>query len=254
MMDSSKYFKVYRDTENPDDIAYEKQRDLKDIPDELMDLRDDVDKTLTTIRMLFLQREPDKFEEYFRSLLSLAQVGLVGDSPSPRLATRALTTLKHDILAREGGRIKNRYMIDLGKKALLFILPAIFLVGILEKYAGDLNTLQSFIFLWIGCMGGVWLSFGTRKIEIKFEELNILEKDRLNPSIRLIFAGLLTIVIGLLVSTKAVDFVIGEFSAQSFVTNIEVALLLGLICGLSEKVLSTTVAQKASDLFVIKKE
>lgn len=254
MMAGTAYFRVYRDSKNPDDITYEMQADLKDIPDELLDLRDEVDKTLTTIRMLFLQNDPEKFEEYFRSLLSLAKVGLAGDSANPGLAARALQTLKHDILAREGGRIKNRYMIDLGKKALLFTLSAIFLAGILEMFAGDLKTLQSFFFLWIGCMAGVWLSFGTRKIELKFEELNILEKDRLNPSIRLIFAGLLTMVIGLLVSTKAVDFVIGEFSAQSFVTNIEVALLLGLVCGLSEKALSTTVAQKASDLFVLKKE
>lgn len=242
------FFRVFRDTENPNDIHFQ-QIELVDgeiIPEQQMQLRDEVDNAQTTIRMLFLH-EPEKFEEYFKSLLSLAQLGLVGNSANPSLAIRALVSLKHEILAREGGRIKNQYMKELGKTSLLFGLPVLLLAVIVNQYVNDLRTLQSFLFLWVGSMAGVWLSFGSRKIELKFDELNILEKDRLNPSIRVIFAGLLTIVIGLLICTKAVVFEFGGLSTNSFLENIEVPLLIGVFCGLSEQVLSNKVAQHASE-------
>ncbi len=242
------FFRVFRDTENPNDIHFQ-QIELAEgevIPEDQLKLRDDVDNAQTTIRMLFLN-EPKKFEEYFKSLLSLAQLGLVGNSANPSLATRALSSLKHEILAREGGRIKNQYMRELGKASLLFGLPVLFLAILIHQYANEMVTLRSFLFLWVGSMAGVWLSFGSRKIELKFEELNILEKDRLSPSIRLIFAGLLTIVVGLLVSTKAVILELGGLSTESFLENIQIPLLIGIFCGLSEQALSTKVAQHASD-------
>ncbi len=213
---------VFRDTENHKDIHF-KQIALADdeaIPDEQLKLRDDVDSVQTTIRMLFEDHQ-EKFEEYFRSLLSLAQLGLVGTSANPSLATRALSSLKQEIIAREGGRIKNQYMKELGKTSLVFGLPALLIGVLLHQFVIDLVVLKSFLFLWVGSMAGVWLSFGTRKIELSFEELNILEKDRLSHSIRLIFAGILTIVIGLLISTKAVTLELGGLSTVSFFDNIQ---------------------------------
>lgn len=250
-MTSKGFFRVFRDRENQKDIHFE-QIELEEgeiIPEEQMKLRDEVDNAKTTISMLFLH-EPEKFEEYFKSLLSLAQLGLVGKSANPALAMRALHSLKQEILAREGGRIKNQYMKELGKTSILFGLPILLLAIVVTQYANDLEILQSFLFLWVGSMGGVWLSFGSRKIELKFEELNVLEKDRLNPSIRVIFAGLLTIVIGLLISTKAVVFELGGLSTNSFIGSVEVSLLIGVFCGLSEQVLSNKVAQHASEFFV----
>lgn len=247
-MSTKGFFRVFRDTENPSDIHFQ-QIELADgevIPEEQLKLRDEVDNAQTSIRMMFIN-EPEKFEEYFKSLLSLAQLGLVGSSANPSLASRALSSLKHEILAREGGRIKNQYMRELGKAALIFGLPVLLLGVLIHQFASNMATLLSYLFLWVGSMAGVWLSFGSRKIELKFEELNVLEKDRLNPSIRLIFAGLLTIVIGLLISTEAVVFELGGLSTKQFETNIQIPLLIGIFCGLSEQVLSTKVAQHASD-------
>ncbi|MCW5205672.1 hypothetical protein VU08_01900 [Desulfobulbus sp. F5] len=242
------FFMVFRDTENHNTIHFKQIVLAEDeaIPDEQLKLRDDVDITLTTIRMLFEEHQ-EKFEEYFRSLLSLAQLGLVGPSANPSLATRALASLKQEIIAREGGRIKNQYMKELGKTSLVFGLPALLMGVLLHQFAIDLVVLKSFLFLWVGSMAGVWLSFGTRKIELSFEELNILEKDRLSHSIRLIFAGILTIVIGLFISTKAVTLELGGLSTVSFLDNIQVPLLIGIFCGMSEQILSSKVAQSANE-------
>ena len=91
-----------------------------------MELRDKIDSTLTTIRMLFGD-QTERFEEYFRPLLSLAQLGLVGASANPSLAQRALDSLKFEMVSREGAMIKNGYMKKLGKAALILGLPATFL-------------------------------------------------------------------------------------------------------------------------------
>src|SRR5437764_13367434 len=124
---SKGYFWVSRDG-NSQDIHF-KQIELKEgdaVPEEQLELRDKVDSVLTTIRTLFGDR-PERFELYFRPLLSLAQLGLVGDSANPMLAKRVLISLQNDILTREGGAIKNGYMKSLGAWSLLLGVPVLLL-------------------------------------------------------------------------------------------------------------------------------
>lgn len=252
-MSNKGYFVVSRDQSNDKDILFQ-QIQLEDgekIPDDQLELRDKTDSALTTIRILF-GNERGRFDEYFRPLLSLAQLGLVGNSANPSLAQRALDSLKFEIVTREGGAIKNGYMKKLGRMSLALGLPAI-LVGILfQQYAPLLYTLVSFLFLWAGCMMGVWLSFGARKIQISFDELVILEQDRLSPSIRLVFAGSLTLIIGLLIATKALVLQLGDFSTANFMVDVKVQLLIGALCGISEQALSSKVSQHAKDFLGIK--
>lgn len=274
------YFRVYAEK---DDIHFE-QIELENgevIPEDQLKLRDDVNFALTTIRVLFLVTQREKFDEYFKSLLSLAQLGLVGSSSNAILANRALLSLKHEILEREGGIIKNQYMKKLGIYAFKYSLPALcfglllnislqipiisqiltvksfdsFLRGfiiIIKIYSADITILRSFAFLWVGCMTGVWLSFGSRKVVLSFDDLVSLENDRLVPQIRLCFAGFLTIIIGLLISTQCITFSLGELSTKNFLNDLIVPLLIGSLCGFSETVLSSKVTKYANDFIGIK--
>ncbi len=117
-------------------------------------------------------------------------------------------------------------------------LPIVFFEKL--SYIGRKNRLKTFPPKGEGLYPALW-------------KLNVLEKDRLNPSTRLIFAGLLTIVIGLLISTEAVVFEVGSLSTKWFkTTKIQIPLLIGIFCGLSEQVLSTKVAQHTSDFIETK--
>jgi cation transporter-like permease len=247
------YFIVCRDTSNDKDIHFQqiKLENGEVIPDDQLELRDKIDSALTTLRILFGDQR-ERFEEYFRPLLSLAQLGLVGESANPPLSQRALNSLKAEIVSREGGAIKNGYMIKLGLASLALGLPAIILGILIQSYAPDLKTLGGFLFLWTGCMVGVWLSFGARKIQLSFDELGILEQDRLNPSIRLIFAGSLTMIIGLLIATKALTLQLGDFTTANLTSDIKTQLLIGALCGISEQALSSKVSQHAKDFLGIK--
>ena len=144
------------------------------MPESQLELRDEVDKTLTTLRLLFAD-DKERFEEYFRSLLALAQLGLVGDSANPKLAMRALASLKNEVLAREGARVKNQYMKKLGFASLVLGVPTLLIASIVSSCFPDYGQLSGFLYLWGSCMAGVWLSFGARKVILSFDELAILE-------------------------------------------------------------------------------
>lgn len=239
--------------DNPRDIHFQQVEltEGESVPESQLELRDEVDRAQTTLRLLF-SADTGRFEEYFRSLLALAQLGLVGDSANPQLASRALTSLKNEVLAREGGRVKNQYMSKLGIASLLLGVPVIAVASLLVAYYPEYREITGFLYLWGSCMAGVWLSFGARKVILTFDELAILEEDRLNPAIRLVFAGLLTTVVGLIISTDAIVLELGGLKASAFTMDTKIALLVGGFCGLSEQALSTKVAQHASDFLGLK--
>jgi hypothetical protein len=100
----------------------------------------------------------------------------------------------------------------------------------------------------IGTMLGVWLSFGTRKPVLKFEDLHILEDDRLEPLVRLIFAGLLGGTVALLFYLHVVDVTLGTLTTDQIASNGWAALLFGILSGVGEKALATNVSHQAAIL------
>jgi hypothetical protein len=107
------------------------------------------------------------------------------------------------------------------------------------------TPLSCFALLWLGCMAGVWLSFGYRKTLFQFDDLIVIEADRLEPTVRLVFAGLMTLLIGAFFYKKAITIVVGEVSTAQIADDPMIALILGAVCGFSELVLGTKVAQRA---------
>jgi hypothetical protein len=241
-------FRVSPNPEDSRDILFSRADGDGQVPADQIELRDAIEQTLLVLRTMFPEKDR-RFFEYYRPLLSLAQAGLVGDAASPDISQRALMSLRTEITAREGGRIKNQYMKTLLWRAALLAIP-LFLVAVgVRKIAPEALVLSNFFVLVGGSTLGVWVSFGARKTVLRFQELHILEEDRLEPLIRLIFADLLTVIIGLLFGLKAVVVTMGAVGTDQIMTEWPVALLIGMLCGFSEQVLSSTVAKHASNLF-----
>jgi len=95
---------------------------------------------------------------------------------------------------------------------------------------------------------GVWLSFGTRKPVLKFEDLHILEEDRLEPVVRLVFTGVLAGTVALLFFLHVVDVTLGALSTDQIAGNGWAALLFGILSGVGEKALATNVSHQAAIL------
>ena len=86
-----------------------------------------------------------------------------------------------------------------------------------------------------------------RRVQLQFFDLAVLEEDRLDPGIRLLFVSGLTLTIGLLFWLGVVLITIGKFDTN-FVHSGTKAVLIGLLCGIGEKSLSTAVSRRASEL------
>lgn len=215
------------------------------IPDEQLALQDAVERTLVVLESLFPNGNA-RFFDYYRPLLSLAQAGLVGPHAQPELARRGLLQLQDQVVVAEAAIVKNRYMKQLGMRAILLGAPALFLGAILRVFVPH-SALEAFLYLWASTMVGVWLSFGARKTTLGFFDLHILEDDRLEPTVRLVFAGVLALLAGLVFSVKITTLTVGQVDFATFETDPRLAALLGAFAGLGEKLLSQSVAKKAGD-------
>lgn len=240
-------FYVSRDTNDPRDIHFKVASDATVIPADQHALRDRVDQTLVVLRSIYPASDP-AFEGYFRQLLSLAQAGLVGKNAQPDLAERSLENLRNEVTQREAGRIKNTYMRTLGFRALALGAPALALAYALHWSVTGTPAEAMFLTVWGGCMGGCWLSFGARKQTIGFDDLQVLERDRLEPLLRLSFAGLLAETLALLIAIGAIDVMIGNVTASAMTTSYKVALVVGILSGLSEQALPARLLQRAGDI------
>ena len=238
------FFVVSQDPADKRNILFQTKTGGGVPPEDQLSLKAQVEQTLVVLQMLFEQDE-NKFSQVFHPLLSLAQCGLVGNSAQPEVARPALVQLRAEVVAREAGNVKNKYLRQLGVRAAWFAGPSVILGAILFCKLG-MNPWSSFCALWTGCMAGVWLSFGARKTVLGFDDLNILESDRLEPSIRLIFAGLLTMILGLLFFKKAVVVTVGAVTTSDLATDIPVALIIGCLAGFSELALPGKVAKQAA--------
>jgi len=221
----------------------------KDIPIEQQNLLFDVQEALEIIRTVY-KVDNRLFANYFDQLLKLSQVGLVGENAQPQMAKRALEQLKTEVTNREGGKVKNKYLKELGYKAMLFGLPTL-IIGVILNYLHckniDFDCLNCVYFanlliLWAGTMIGVWLSFA-------ITNLTIIEKDRLEPSLRLLFTGILALSFGLLFLKKAIVINLGDLSSLQIATDPISSYLLGVILGLNEKIIGNTLTKKTAKLF-----
>lgn len=208
-------------------------------------------------------------KKYFDKLLSLAQAGLTGTMATPELAVLALEQLNNEITTIEGQRIKNTYMKELGMRAFLSSLIALVLLLItstailsndttlaelLIQMSGSAVLFQSDCLavismcsvIWIGAMLGTWVSFAARNPVLDFEHLSILEKDRMKPTIRLIYIGICAIIFSLFLSTGIVALEVGDLSTATIKDSISTQFVIGILCGLTESKIGSFIHTKTA--------
>lgn len=214
----------------------------------------DIERVIATLNALF-PNGGQRFDLYMEDAFSLSNVGLVGECAHTQTAARALVSLKETVLTNEAGRVKNSHLINLGKWGLTFAAVAV-LLGMFTHWLAILDRqpevrfalLGQFCYAWAGAMAGTWVSYGWRKAAFTFEDLGKPEADYLWSSIRLIFTGLQTVIIGLLLVLGIVNVSFGQITTAAFAHSVEMALLVGLLCGFSEQTLPSIIAKQATKL------
>jgi hypothetical protein len=200
---------------------------------------------------------------YIRKLAGIARVGLeTSEGSLVTLATQSLEALREEIVAMEASKVKNRYLWRLGVRCLC--MATVSVVGYLAigavcpidhlqppaaRMCSNLqvpSAFRNFFLLAAGTAVGTWLSFSLRRVILTFLDLASLEDDRLDPTIRVLFITALASVVGLLFWTEAITVGIGKFSS-SFAVSGTYALLIGLLLGIAERTMSTSVFKRATD-------
>jgi hypothetical protein len=247
------YYEVRTNPNDERDIQFiilERDDDAP-IPEEMLEFKDMIEKALLSLQRVFPESEDYKFQKYFDPLLSLARVGLVGHDANVHVGERALESWKESLIANEGYKIKTNYWNSLGWRAAVFsiISLAFGVIAVnIPELSEDVKIIVALLFVWTGCMAGVWISFGIRRQELALEDLADLAKQRLKPSNRLVFAGMMSIFISLFFLTDIIVIEFGNITTSDLESLYYVQILLGMVLGLSEQTLSTKVVEKTSEI------
>jgi hypothetical protein len=255
-------------TNNPGDendfiirpIPVDEDAGAKTAPPEQASLASSIDRVLYNLRILYLENPANTtviFKLYLNRLLNIAKLGLEGNNAQPEIAATALELLKAEIVAKEAGKIKNNYIKLLGRQAIILgIIPL--LLGILYEftfcYKPSLLCVQclyshNLLLIWAGCMVGVCLSFSVSKTEMLFEDLITIEKDRVEPKIRLILTGIVSLIFAYLFIKEALVVKLGKFSTEDIQSDAITAFIIGTFLGLNEKIIGQNLFKKTSNLF-----
>jgi hypothetical protein len=187
-------------------------------------------------------------------LVAIGKLGL--QDLHVELGTLALNGFRADFVAQEAGKIKNAYLRSLGLISIGTALAFLIFYFLVTENARDASGFWHYYWVFLiagaGAAIGTWLSFSMRRVTLGFDELGVLEEDRLDPSIRVIFVVALTMVICLLFWTGAVNLEIGNLKTSGLADPSSklplgaISLLVGIFCGIAERTLATAISGRAA--------
>lgn len=239
------------------------------IPKEQFELQQEIEKVLRSVHQIYdrpsagpEELRKTQFRTYYVRLFRLAQVGLDGSNASPEISKIELAAITSELIDNEASRVKNDHLKRLGIKAIQMATPliAIYLVmrlipqdshlaDILRSIGIEQLAFANFMLLWVGCFIGVWLSYGIRKSVFTLKDLTLADSDHLLPVMRLLFAGTLTMIIGIIFMLDVIKISLGNYQITDISTNPTLAFLIGAFCGISELLLPATVSKQAGNIF-----
>ena len=138
----------------------------------------------------------------------------------------------------------------MGAAAAMAAVPLLVFYTIIAKGVGSgwWYDHKAFLIAAAGAAIGTWLSFSIRRVELSFSQLAILEEDVLDPSVRIVFVIGLALTACLLFWTGVLNIQIGELNTNAafFMQKGSVAMLIGVLLGLSERALATAISGRAA--------
>jgi hypothetical protein len=215
----------------------------KNIPKIYKVLYGEIESATNVIKSLIRTKKAVK-NRYFDKLLSLAKVGLEGETEQAELALIALEKLKEEMVMVEGQRIKNSYMKRLGIIAAAIIAFLLAVYFVLNHFSA-LMFLPQYLITFAGAMAGTWVSFGARRFKINFTQLSVIEEDMMSPALRLVYIGLCSAIFLLLLGCGIVSVSLGGASTENIADNIPMQAVIGVLCGLVESKIGLTIYKKA---------
>jgi hypothetical protein len=224
------------------------------VPKAQEDARQELEVVSRLLRILFQQANPAFFREYFSKLVTIAQATFDPDSFRPQ-ALNDIDNLKQEVVQNTAGRIKSAYLKRMalwavGAAALIVAVSfgAVWIGHRLSENGTVVNGEVPGYVRWDGgysifhtgltlaaSMIGVLFATTIRNIEPTFETLAQEGADLMPPWLKLLFAGIVSLVLALLFETKVISVTIGPFSTSRISEDAFTAILVGFFVGMLDK-------------------
>jgi hypothetical protein len=190
-----------------------------------------------------------KKDHYIRRLALIAQSGVNKKDKDAGYARLAFDAFKDEFVAMEADAVKNQYVRVLGYRALIIAVGFAIGWAACVTFLSHLSIAASiapFLLIAVGACGGTWLSFAIRRVILGFNDLALLEQDRLAPLSRILFVIGLTWLVGMFLESGVVNADINGVRMDIGSSEI-VTLLIGAMCGISERALAGAVGTRSED-------
>lgn len=179
-------------------------------------------------------------------MIQAAEVGCTANNVKTRLAADALEQIRRDIVRRKGRAIKYRYLITLGRWAVMGILLGALVVAASCYVA----ALSGYGWVIAGSMVGAWLSLASTRRQVSFDSIQDVVNVGKEPVIKLIFVAILASTLAFLLEIGVISLSLGDIDLAEFHANARFAVLLGLVTGISERAASVQVIDRIRGTFV----
>jgi hypothetical protein len=241
-----------------------------------MDLYHDIAKVHDALGVLYPDTDPAnelKFRPYFVRLFYVAQLGLegavakkdgkkvVGGRLSTDAAKAEVTAIVNDLIDQEAPRIKNGHLRDLARAAvkasLAFLVAYVALMLVHRETNGFIALLglqvqpvaaANLMLLGIGSFLGVCLSYAIRTQSFSLSDLVRTDSDYLTPGMRLALTCALAMFLTLLCLVGLGDVQLGPIKLSDVASKPILALIVGVILGISEQKIPNKVDRRVGDL------
>jgi hypothetical protein len=187
-------------------------------------------------------------DELFKEFIArINQAGLAGcaadKSVHPALAAGALEQIRADVVRRAGMPLVFRYLSALAGWALPgLILGAV--IALLDwKFCPDIRGGYGFVL--IGAMIGAWFSVASSRWQIAFDTIPNYPDTTVEPAIRMLFVAAVALAFALFLHLSIITIKIGTIDLATFMDRRSVALLLGFIAGIGQRILSVQLTERA---------
>lgn len=177
-------------------------------------------------------RDAPAFNEFINRLRQAATGGCCAANANPGLAEDALEQIRTDITRRVGRPTVYRSLFWL----LAWCVGGI-VVGLVVAYLGP-AALTGYGWMIVGAMFGVWLSVALKRNLVAFDSIIDYLDNRFEPFVRVIFVGVLAVVLGVFLQVGLLSASVGGIALSGFIKDTFLAFGLGAICGIGEKAIS----------------
>lgn len=248
---------------DPEEFNISPRDDIADpIPEEQREIDHGIYEVWGVLKALrdqgVFQNDRKTFYEFRGRLLQAAHAGLAANHVRTRLAAKALEQIRTEISLRKGITIKLNYLGRLALWAVLGVVVGVVLVRLSvpgqlppvpELAKPVMLALKGYGWVIIGAMAGAWMSVAATRRTVAFEEMPNFLRSRAEPCIRLVFVALLAVALALLLQEGVLTLKMGTVDFAEFPDKTRVALLLGLVAGISEKAVSVRVMERVRKVF-----